>query len=192
MRAFIGIWLPDEARRAVAHLQNELAASQADVKWVDPPLLHLTLKFLDEISETQRVAVEQLLFRIAHEEPSFQLELKGVGAFPSSRAPRVVWAGIEEGKAAVTRIAEAIEREGAAISLRKEERPFSAHLTIGRVRSLRGRSALAQQLETIRWEPPAPWRVSSLTLYQSVLSSSGPTYTALADFRLQTSDSRHQ
>jgi 2'-5' RNA ligase len=71
-----------------------------------------------------------------------------------------------------------------AIPLRKEERAFSPHITLGRVRSPRGRQALVEELRTVSWEPPPPWRVSSVTLYQSLLHPAGPQYTILADLPL--------
>ena len=82
------------------------------------------------------------------------------------------------------RIAEQIERDGNELRLNKAERLFAAHLTIGRVRSPRGRQELARALQAAAWRPPPSWRVESLTLYQSVLSSQGPRYTVLADIPL--------
>jgi len=185
MRAFIGIRLPDEIRASLQRLQGELAVSQADVKWVEPANLHVTVKFLDEISDAQRQAVENFLTRIARQEDPFALGLDGVGAFPSVQAPRVIWVGLVQGVEAVARIAESLEREAAELSLRQEPRPFSAHLTLGRVRSPKRLQPLAQRLRTVSPPAPAPWRVESLTLYQSVLDSSGPRYTVLADVPLK-------
>src|SRR3989338_5448798 len=156
MRAFIGISLPDAVRSSLASLQRQLSESGADVKWVEPANLHVTLKFLDEITDEQRRRVEELLTRVAGGEGAFTLGLKQVGAFPSTSSPRVLWVGLEEGRDAAMRIAQAIEQEGQAISLRREERPFAAHVTLGRVRSPRRRNVLAQQLQQVRWEPPAP------------------------------------
>ena len=184
MRAFIGIELPDEVRRALAQLQRELQAARADVKWVEPKNLHLTLKFLGEISEAQRQGVEACLKRIASQQPPFTLQLQGVGAFPSVESPRVVWVGIAQGKEEVRALAERIEQEATTLSLRQEERPFSAHLTLGRVRSPRNRKALAQRLRKAAWQPPGPFQVESITLFQSLLSSAGPTYTVLASIPL--------
>ena len=181
MRAFVGISLPGHVRDALEQLQQALQAAQADVKWVEPSNLHVTLKFLDEITEEQRQAVEAMLARVAAYEPAFQLGIEGVGAFPSPTAPRVIWVGLVTGKEVVARIVEAIEREGANIPLRKEERSFSPHLTLGRVRSSRHQQRLVQQLREVTWQAPSAWQVSSLTLYQSELSSAGPRYTVLAD-----------
>ena len=184
MRAFIGVSLPETARASLAGLQRQLGESGADVKWVQPENLHVTLKFLDEITDEQRGRVEALLGRVASGASSFTLAMDRVGAFPSLTAPRVLWVGLSEGKESVIRIAESIEREGQTIPLPREERPFAAHVTLGRVRSPRRREALSQRFQTLVWEPPAPFQVTALTLYRSDLSAAGPRYTALAEIPL--------
>ena len=185
MRAFIAIALPDTVRESLRQLQQELAQSRADVKWVEPANLHLTLKFLDEIAEDQRQQVEAMLGEMASRESTFTLQLEQVGAFPSMSAPRIMWVGIAQGKDALTRMGEAIEQQARSLGLRREERPFSCHLTLGRVRSPRGLKELAKQLRTVQWTAPAPWRVSAVTLYYSTLSSSGPHYNVLAEVPLE-------
>jgi 2'-5' RNA ligase len=185
MRTFIAVELPQTVRAGLVTLQGELAKAQADVKWVEPENLHLTLKFLGEITDEQRQAIESLLKRVADHEEPFTLGLGGVGAFPSVTAPRVIWVGLGEGEEPVARVAQMIEEGGRAIGLRREERPFATHLTLGRVRSSRRRTALAQLLRETTWEPPSPWRVTSITLYQSVLGPGGPRYTVLADIPLK-------
>ena len=187
MRAFIGIGLPEEVRESLASLQRELAHSQADVKWVEPRNLHVTLKFLDEITDAQRQVIEELLKRLAVREAPCSLGLGGVGAFPSVESPRVVWVGLTEGKNQLARVAAQIEQETRTMALRREARPFAAHLTIGRVRSPRHRQQLTERLREVDWQPPAPWRVESLVLYQSVLGPAGPRYSALADIPLVSS-----
>ena len=184
MRAFIGIALPDDVRRAAHHLQQDLAESGADVKWVAPANLHVTLKFLGEITEEQRTRMEDRLARVAHQEEPFEAGLDRVGAVPSMTAPRVIWVGVGQGRESVVRLAEAIERESSALSFPREERSFAAHVTLGRVRSPRNRQALVERLRGAAWQPPGPWRVTSVTFYQSILESSGPTYTILADVPL--------
>ena len=187
MRAFLGISLPENVRNTLKALQDELAAARADVKWVLPEQLHVTLKFLDEVSDDQRRALESLLRRIAVDEEPFLLGMGGLGAFPSLESPRVIWVGLTEGHERLARLAEVIGREGAALQLRREERPFSAHLTLGRVRSSRGVAALTQRLRATSWQPPAAWRVDAVTLYQSVLTPAGARYTVLADIPLGAS-----
>lgn len=184
MRAFLAVSLPADVRASLAVLQRGLAHSNADVKWVEPENLHVTLRFLGEITEEQRLALEALLERLAPREEPFVLGLEGIGAFPSLGSPRVFWVGLSTGRETAARIAGAIEREGATILLEKAERPFAAHVTLGRVRSPRHRPALVQRLRETSWRAPDPWRVSALTLYQSVLGPGGPRYTVLAEVPL--------
>jgi 2'-5' RNA ligase len=181
MRAFIALTLPDEVRRSLAALQRELAAAGADVKWVEPANLHVTLKFLGEVTDEQRRAVEQLLGDVVCGEAAFTLGLDRVGAFPSFSSPRVVWVGLGEGKERAVRIAERIEESYGSLGLPKEERPFAAHVTLGRVRSPHRLPPLARAVHECAWRKPAPWTVTVLTLYQSVLGSDGPRYTVLAE-----------
>lgn len=185
MRAFIAVTLPEEIRRALSALQQALAGAGADVKWVAPHHLHVTLRFLGEITDDQRQAVEEMLRRVAGGVAPFEVRLVGVGAFPSVAAPRVVWVGIVEGREALSQLADAIERERAPIGLLDEARPFAAHVTLGRVRSPRRRQTLSERLTTLTWDAPPAWRVASLTLYQSTLTPSGPTYTVLATVPLK-------
>ena len=184
MRAFIALSLPSSAQSSLASLQQSLAVSGADVTWVQPQNLHVTMKFLGEITDEQRQTIEALLRRVASGAAPFSLGLEGVGAFPSLAAPRVIWTGIAAGNDVVLRLAKAIEEGTEEASLPKEERPFSAHVTLGRVRSAKRREALSRALRDAVWTPPAPCRMSALTLYQSLLGSSGPTYTVLSEFPL--------
>jgi len=184
MRAFIGIALPDGARSALAELQRDLRASGADVKWVAPSNLHVTLKFLDDITDAQRAVVEDMLRNVAVPRQAFPLQLEQVGAFPSVTAPRVVWVGTAQGRDEARGIAEAIEAGSRDAGLRREERPFAAHVTVGRVRSPKNRQALAERLAHTTWQPPEVFRVTSVTLYRSELSSSGPRYRVVADVPL--------
>jgi 2'-5' RNA ligase len=184
MRAFVGLALSDEARASLEQLQRRLAESRADVGWVTAQHLHVTLKFLNEISDAQRLDVEAAMARVAAPQVSFSLALGALGAFPSLRAPRVLWVGVEQGAEAVVRLAEALEHEACSLSLRRDERPYSPHVTLGRLRSSRALPALLRQLRVADWHPPASWRVSALTLYQSVLTPTGPRYSILTEVPL--------
>ncbi len=181
MRVFIALEVPQDVQQRIASLIEVLAASHADVGWVRPEQLHVTMKFLGELSEEQRAATEALIRRVAAGQVPFIVGLRALGAFPSLRAPRVLWVGIDTGQDEVVRLAETLEREGSALGWPVEARPFSAHVTIGRVRSFRGREALLREAERLHWQPPAPWQVRALTLYQSLLSPSGASYRVLAE-----------
>jgi len=188
IRAFVSVNLDEAMKTALARVVADLKKSGADVKWVKPENLHFTLKFLGEISDEQRHAVEMMLAQLARREAPFQIRLEGLGAFPSIEAPRVVWVGIAQGQEVMAHLAGEIDREGAALGLRKEARGFSPHLTLGRVRSrqrsLAGREVLTGLLRDVPRDAPPAWQATTVTLYQSVLSSEGSCYRVLAELLL--------
>ena len=179
MRAFIGVPLPAGVCEALTTLQRELAQAQADVTWVAPEQLHVTLKFLGEITETQRLTVEAMLVQVAAHHKPFKVSVKDLGVFPALAAARIVWVGLAQGAEALTQIAVEIEQGCQVAGFTPENRPFTAHVTLGRVRSSRHREALVSRLPRACWQPPEPWQVDRLTLYQSSLDSNGPHYTVL-------------
>ncbi|MBI3323854.1 MAG: RNA 2',3'-cyclic phosphodiesterase [Candidatus Omnitrophica bacterium] len=187
MRTFIAIELPPALRAHLAQLQADLRRGGADVKWVREDQLHVTLRFLGEITETQRQAVEGVLRDVAADMAAFEARLSHVGAFPSISSPRVIWVGVGEGGQTMMQLAQAIETALAGVGVPKEERPFEAHMTLGRVRSLRHLAQLIDRLKQPAWTPPTAFTVDHITLFHSALSSAGPTYTVLARIDLKTS-----
>lgn len=184
MRAFIGLALPEAVRSALTSVQRGLAGGGADVKWVEPHNLHVTLKFLDEITDDRRQALEAKLGEVAQREPRFAVSLGTPGAFPSMRSPRVVWIGIGDGRDALARLAEAIEQESRRLGVRAETRPFAAHIALGRFRSARGADRLAERIQQLAWTPPPAWTATTISLFHSVLSGEGPRYSVLGVFPL--------
>lgn len=180
MRAFIAVELPAHLRRALTLLQRDLAESRADVKWVEEPNLHLTMRFLGEITEEQRQAVEQRLRMAAQTAAPFPSTLSELGAFPSVASPRVVWVGIGEGHDVLRNLAGHVEDDLQRLGLPGEAREFTAHVTLGRVRSPKNRAQLVSRLKTAAWTLPPPWTIDHVTLFQSTLTSSGPRYAVLA------------
>jgi len=180
MRAFIAVELPEGVRQALGQMQRELAVARADVKWVEQENLHVTMRFLGEITEEQRQAVERLLTRIAAHTPPIQVRLSELGAFPSVASPRIIWVGIEMGHEVLAAIASELAEGLVSLEIPPEERPFTAHVTLGRVRSPKNQGQLTTQLRELNWKSPQPFCAEGLTLFQSTLSASGPIYTALA------------
>ncbi|MCX5680153.1 MAG: RNA 2',3'-cyclic phosphodiesterase, partial [Candidatus Omnitrophica bacterium] len=135
MRAFIAIELSEEIKTVLHQVQSHLKYSGADVKWVEKENIHLTLKFLGEISEDKLKRIEEILDEIGKLFKPFELTLKDVGAFPKIESPRVIWAGLDKGAKESTEIVRRLDKELSDIGFEPETRPFAAHLTIGRVRS---------------------------------------------------------
>ena len=183
-RSFVAIPLPEDVRGRLAALQETLRPARADVKWVDPALLHVTLKFLGDLDDEARPVLESGLQRIAASAAPIDLEARGLGAFPPSGAPRVVWAGLSErAPGRLAGLAGAVE---AAAGFPPEGRPFAAHVTLGRVKSPRNAAALRALLEAGRDADAGAFRADAVVLFRSDLTPQGPTYTAVARFPLGT------
>lgn len=181
IRAFIAVELPEALQQEVAGLQAAFRSAGADVKWVEPQNLHLTLKFLGDIEEKQVAELKEALGPAISGEKSFSIELEGIGAFPTTRSPRVVWVGVSLGKEQLVKCAQVVEEACQRLGFPKEERPFSTHLTIGRVRSRDRLAPFVKKLQVTEFRASTPAQVTRLILFQSILSSHGPTYTPLAE-----------
>ena len=135
MRTFIAIELSSEIKESLAQAQSHLKYAGADVKWVTPENIHLTLKFLGEIPEEKCENVKAALDEIAKTTASFELSIKDIGAFPNIEFPRVIWIGLDKGAKESTELAAKVDEALSKLGFAKETRPFAAHLTIGRIRS---------------------------------------------------------
>ncbi len=180
MRAFVAVELPAEVRSRLAALNRQLAESQADVKWVEAQNLHVTMRFLGEMSEKPLEEVRRRLEAIGRAAPVCEAQLSQPGAFPSIRSPRVIWMGLGAGAKALARIAARIDKELRSLGIAPEARAFVAHVTLGRVRSSRRLDQLSRRLTEASWSPPGPFVVDHVTLFESRLSSAGPAYVPLA------------
>jgi len=179
IRAFLAIELPDALRPRLALVQEELKRSRADVRWVQPGNIHLTLKFFGNVPDDEIDSLALAARQVAEQEAPFQLQVTNAGAFPSPKAPRVVWLGLGGDMASLTRLFYRLEKAFAALGYLPEGRAFNPHLTLGRVKSPSNREKLALMLEKL---PPLDWpafTVKELILFQSVLSPQGSKYTPL-------------
>ena len=188
MRAFIAIELSPDLKKHLAFLEEQLQSSGADVKWVEPKNIHLTLKFLGEINEKQFVEVTKIIQETAAKNKRFFIRLTSPGAFPKINFPRVIWIGIDKGETETKQIATILEEKTAKVGIPQENRPFSSHITLGRVRSGMNREKLVENLEHLENNSTknAPESlVTKITLFQSTLTPGGPIYEALEEAHLQ-------
>ncbi len=185
MRAFIAIELPQEIRETLGRLQQKLKAAGADVKWVEPKNIHLTLKFLGEIDEQNLDRINSALEEICRTRKLFVITLSSLGAFPNTISPRVIWVGISQGDSEVKEIAQAVEVHLETIGFPKENREFSSHITIGRTRSSKNRQDLAKTISELSLKPlKDQFLVTKITLFKSTLTPHGPIYEILQEFQL--------
>ena len=184
IRAFLAVELPEALRQEVADFEADLQRAGADVKWVAPANLHLTLKFLGNVAEERVSSLTEALGQACASHSPLTLTLEGIGAFPKTTAPRVLWVGTGEGKEPLAKLARQVEEACMALGFPAEERPFSPHLTIGRTRSTRGIARLIKQLQVAEFRGATPAPVSRVTFFQSTLGPHGPAYTPLAEIPL--------
>jgi len=184
MRTFIAIELSDEVNSELAAIQEELKKASSDVKWVETANIHLTLKFLGDVDERKAGEIKSILDKIASEYKKFEMSLFKIGAFPKLDYPRVIWVGIDKNCATVEEMAQHIENECEKIGFKKEDRPFSAHLTLGRVRSPKNKEALKDKILSISVKP-LNFNADKITLFQSTLTPKGSIYTVLHQSPLQ-------
>lgn len=188
IRSFVCIELPDNIKESIQRFISELKGLDKDVKWVEEKNLHITLKFLGEEPITK---VEKLKGVLAKGIPDlklspFRLNLKGFGGFPNLDRPRVIWIGLEgEGVSQLKTLRDFIEAEARRIDFSKEEKSFSPHITIGRVKVGKISSALKARLEKEENAEFGDFLVREIILMRSQLFPSGPVYTPLATFALE-------
>ncbi|MBN1621091.1 MAG: RNA 2',3'-cyclic phosphodiesterase [Endomicrobiales bacterium] len=179
MRLFIALNIPDDLKNKIADVQNNLKRSLSDVKWVGQRNFHLTLKFLGETPEEKVNDIISSLTNAVSNYGKFQVAFCGTGVFPDIHRPRVVWIGIREGKEKLEALADKIEEEMFLLDFPKEKRKFSAHLTLGRVKSQKNKYSLIKKVIANEKTEAGSHDVLSIDLMQSILHPQGPEYICL-------------
>lgn len=185
IRTFLAFELPAEAVAVLREAQRCLVAQGIRISWVRPENIHLTVKFLGEISPE---AVERAVLAAAaaaRQAPPMELAIQGLGVFPDARRPRVVWAGLSGAVQTLIDFQACLEENCATSGFPKEARPFRAHLTLGRVKKTVSAGTLVSALEVCSTFPPRLFYAGRLILFRSELKPAGAFYTALKEFPLQ-------
>jgi len=184
IRSFLAIELPKLILRKIEGVQGDLRLTHADVRWVSPEKIHLTLKFFGSIEESRIDSIFKSIEEPIQSTLPFSLKVRGVGAFPQMKNPRVIWMGLVEEREALTSLQKQIETQLEKIGFQPEDRPFHPHLTLGRMKSSRGKDELVGRMEKHKEEEFGDLRVERVVLFKSDLRPSGPIYTPLGDVKL--------
>ena len=182
MRLFVAVELSRPLQAAVASLQGNLRRSGAAVRWVDPHNAHFTLKFLGEVSPNELLEIDGAVRPAAAQFRPIALELTGLGRFPERGRPRVIWAGIGGEVDALRGLHATVEKRLAALGYPPERRPFRAHVTLGRVKGVRGLDDLDREIELRREVRLGALHAREAVLFASHLSPRGPRYEALSRY----------
>lgn len=179
-RAFIAIELPPAAHAELARVIAQLRTGhERSVKWVDPEIIHLTLKFLGNTPNEKASAITEAVRQAARTVAPFSLEMTGLGAFPNAGAPRVIWAGVGGDLATLRTLQKQIDQALIPLGFAPEARDFSPHLTLGRVRDgvpPRDRADLRKRLGSIGLPERMGIPVTHVCLMKSTLTPKGPLY----------------
>ncbi len=184
MRAFIALEISAEIKGRLLEFIGRLKSVKADVRWVEAQGMHLTLKFLGETTPGFLEGVEAGLVAAAGRSRPFALEVAGTGAFPPhSRSPRVLWVGIAAGPA-LAELQLDVESEMEKLGYAAERRPFSPHLTLGRVKSPSGLSRALAEMEKEQAASFGRMTVDRVALFESRLGPERAEHTILREFPL--------
>jgi RNA 2',3'-cyclic 3'-phosphodiesterase len=188
IRAFIAVQFPSGLKGRLGDFQSRLKGSRQNfVKWVDPKLMHLTLKFLGDQGPDKIEVVKKVLAASAASCRPFTLSTGPTGCFPNPKNLRIFWLGLEGEIDRLVSLHKGIEDGLAKEGFPPENRPFTAHLTLARLRdecTMQERASFASLIQSARFEPAVSFAVERITLMKSTLTPRGPLYNRVAEFEL--------
>jgi 2'-5' RNA ligase len=180
MRLFVALEIPSTVRENLAELLVFLRALSPQTRWVRPENLHVTLKFIGEVLETNLAAIRAALAQVRSDRP-VTLDYRGLGFFPNEKHPRVFWAGIEASPNLKTLAAD-IEKSAEAAGIPREQRAFSPHLTLARFEPPRLQEKLRAAIQENVARDFGSAHTNQFHLIESKLKPSGAEYTTVESF----------
>ena len=190
IRSFIAIELPEEVKSGILELRNEFnKAGCTSIKWVAPQSIHLTLKFLGDVQLKKIDEIKKALEKATQGIAPFQLNTGELGAFPNLRKPRIFWLGLTGDLKLLLTLQQGVDKALIALGFPKEDRPFSPHITIARVRESathEERTKFGEQIGKVPFTNKYDINVDSINLMKSQLLPTGAVYSCLTHFTLET------
>jgi len=185
IRTFIAIEIPEEIRNKIGELQNNLKGIGGRISWTKPGNIHLTLKFLGDTDEEIVDEIATELHHAVKDMAKFKVTIKGTGTFPNFKHPRVIWVSGESEGDQLQKLAAQIEQCMEKFGFKKENRRFSAHLTLGRVKDARGIQPVMNKLIKYESFNAGSFIVKEFFLIKSELHPAGAIYTSLKNIMLK-------
>ena len=180
MRLFVALELSKEVHDNLRALVSRLQRANADVRWVRPTGMHLTLKFIGEVAAEKRAPIEEALGGVRSPAP-VRMDFRGLGWFPNERRPRVLWVGVEASEN-LAGVAAQVESLLEPLGIPREKRDYVPHLTLGRFKSAARLERLQQEIAQLPAAEFGTVESNELVLFQSRLSPAGADYTPLGKF----------
>ncbi len=182
VRAFIALELDSSVKEKISSLISQLKNIDSSIKWVPSEALHFTLKFLGNIDTAMIQPIANELEKISKDTPCFKISFSKIGAFPNMNRPKVIWIGVENGAQSIIHLAQKCESHLETLGFKKEPREYKAHLTLGRVKSLKNIDTVIKKAGEIDL-PIDSAGIQKITLFQSDLTSKGAIYKELNSFK---------
>jgi len=180
VRAFVAVKTDSAVQSALGEVISKLSDTEANVKWVHDINLHLTLKFLGDTDVEELKRIEKGLQEAASRFKPLNIGIVGVDAIPNTNSPRIVCANLSGDVHRLTDLAEAVEEELAKVGVPKDIRKFFPHITLGRVKSFKGKSKLLMELRQFHKKELAGLVIDKIHLVKSELMPGGAIYEDLA------------
>ena len=198
LRTFIAIDVPPAVLDTITRIQNRFKSLGLHASWVKPGNIHLTLKFLGDTDPDRIPGIQNKLTETLAPFAPFRLSLSSAGVFPNTKSPRVLWVGLKDEEGTLETLQTVIEKTLESAGFPMDQRSFSPHLTLARIKSPwgikssketklpKGKKELKDELDAVNQEgiAPHPFDVGEIKLYESQLTPKGSIYTVLANFKL--------
>lgn len=184
MRLFIATPISPEVEKELARIISALKNAGGPIKWVAPTNIHLTLKFLGDSEENLIQQIKKIIDEVAAKHQPIPTTLNSLGAFPTMARPRVYWVDLKGGSSELGQIAAELDDAVHELGFEKENRPFRAHLTLGRVKFPKGLNQMNEILKTIRVNP-VQQTFDRIILFKSTLTQRGSIYEILNEAKLK-------
>ena len=186
IRAFLAIEPPEDILQAMSRLQEKLKREiSGRISWTKPQGQHLTLKFFGDITAEDIKIICAAVENCIASGSSLNLKIEKMGVFPDARRPQVLWCGVTGDVEKLSVLQKQLDSDFASIGFPKEDRPFRAHLTLGRIKESRGLSGISEALTKHNAFAAGEFGCKELILFQSRLLQQGAVYTKLAEFPLK-------
>lgn len=182
-RSFIAVEANEKVRNSLVKVQGELEETGADLKLVSPENIHLTLRFLGDVSESKLDPIKDAVSDAVTLSP-FQASIEDLGVFPKPSFIRVIWAGVGEGSEELTTLRKNVDQKLSEVDIPPEDKDFTPHFTIARVKSGKAKDKLNYIIEDKEGSNWGKVEVEEIELMKSELTSEGPIYTTLETFPL--------
>jgi 2'-5' RNA ligase len=181
LRAFVALILPEEIVDYLVRIQRSLKSKGVSIGWVRPENLHLTIKFLGDMPESDVPRAADALQKAVDGMPAFELTVQGMGVFPGIKRPRVLWVGLGGAPHLLKQLHGRLEAALEPMGVMPDKRGFTAHLTLGRIRKRIDPNRLLTVMVDAGGFAPKSFFAQRLALFKSDLQPRGAIYTPLSE-----------